>query len=955
MIGQTISHYRILEKLGAGGMGVVYKAQDVRLDRAVALKFLPENLLHQPQALERFRREAHSASALNHPNICTIYDIGEEDGRPFLAMEFIEGETLRQHIQGKPVALEELLNLGIQIADALEAAHAQGIIHRDIKPANIFVTKRGQAKVLDFGLAKLLPKGIVGAEAMDSPPGAYDEAVSVLGIISGTPSYMSPEQVRGDDLDTRADLFSLGLLLYEMATGRQAFSGNTGGVIIEAILMRAPAPVRSLNPEIPADLERIINRCLEKDKNLRYQTAAEIRADLQQLKGGSALSHTTAAPVEAAPVAPPPRSRKRRWAVLAATALAVFGLAMAGWLYNVRRANALNETDTVVLAAFSNKTNDPVFDVFDEALRQGLAVQLEQSPFLSLVSEQRMQQTLRLMGRSPDAKLSPEIARELCQRVGSKAYMSGSISRLGSQYAIGINAVNCQTGDSLAMEQATAEGKERVLTALGEAATKLRAKLGESLKTVKNLDTPIEQATTPSLEALQSYSLGRKTMLAQGDYAAAVPLFQHAIRLDGNFAMAYASIGTCYHNLGEKSLAAENTKKAYELRARVSEREKFYIESHYHHFVTGDLEKARQVYELWAQTYPRESVPPTNLGVIYQGLGQYEKALGEFRKAQRLVPGDALAYGDAVLAHINLNRLGEARTTAEEAQAKNLDSPDLHLYRYELGFLQDDAPRMAREVAWAMGKPGEESVLLYFEADTAAYSGQLKKAREISGQALASAERAQEKERAAGCEAAAALWEALFGNASEPRNRAAHALALSNGRDAQFVAALAMALAQDSAEAQRLAEDLKNRFPEDTIVQFNYLPTIRAQLALNRNDAANAIETLRGTVLYELGLAGSSNFSSNLYPVYVRGEAYLAAHQGKEAAAEFQEILDHRGVVVNEPIGALAYLGLARAFVLQGESSKAKAAYQDFLRLWKEADPDIPILREAKTEYARLQ
>lgn len=950
MIGQIISHYRILEKLGAGGMGVVYKAQDTRLDRAVALKFLPENLLHQPQALERFRREAHAASALNHPNICTIYDIGEEDGRPFLAMEFIEGETLRQHIQGKPLDLEHLLNLGLQIGDALDAAHAQGIIHRDIKPANIFVTKRGEAKVLDFGLAKLLPKGLVGAEAVDSSHGAFDESVSVVGIISGTPSYMSPEQVRGDDLDTRADLFSLGLLLYEMATGRQAFSGNTGGVIIEAILTRAPTPVSSLNPEVPADLERIINRSIEKDKNLRYQTAAEIRTDLQQLKSGIALGQATATLAGATP-----RVRRRSWMVLAGVALPVFVLVIAGWLYNTRRANALNESDTIVLAGFSNKTNDPVFDVFDEALRQGLAVQLEQSPFLSLVSEQRIQQTLRLMGRSPDAKLSAESIRDLCQRVGSKAYLSGSISRLGSQYAIGINAVNCQTGDSLAQEQATADSKERVLAALGEAATKLRAKLGESLKTVQKLDTPIEQATTPSLEALQAYSLGRKTMLAQGDYAAAVPLFQHAIRLDPNFAMAYASIGTSYHNLGEKSLSAENTKKAYELRMHVSEREKFYIESHYHHFVTGDLEKARQVYDLWAQTYPRESVPPTNLGVIYQGLGQYEKALAEFREALRLVPGDALAYGDIVLSYINLNRLREARAMAEEAQAKKLDSPDLHLFGYELGFLEDDASRMARELAWAMGKPGEESILLYFEADTAAYSGRLKKAREFSGQAVASAERAQEKERAAGCEVAAALWEALFGNAAEARKRAASALTLSNGRDAQFIAALAVALIQDSARAQELADDLKSRFPEDTIVQFNYLPAIRAQLALNRNDAASAIETLHAASLYELGLAGSSNFSSYLYPVYVRGEAYLAAHQGKEAEAEFQKILNHRGVVVNEPIGALAHLGLAHAYVLQGDISKAKVAYRDFLVLWKDADPDISVLKQAKAEYATLQ
>jgi len=947
MIGQTISHYRILEKLGAGGMGVVYKARDIRLDRAVALKFLPENLQQDSVALERFRREAHAASALNHANICTIYDIGEQDSRPFLAMEFIEGETLRQHIHGQPLKLEELLNLGIQIADALDAAHARGIIHRDIKPANIFVTQRGQAKVLDFGLAKLVPKGILGGEALDSSHSGSEEGVSIVGLITGTPSYMSPEQVRGDDLDTRTDLFALGLLLYEMATGRQAFSGNTGGAIIEAILSRAPAPARSANPEIPPELEEIINRALEKDPKRRWQSAAEIRGALQQLKRDSETGHTVA--VRAPAMA---QLWRYRWMAMAGGAVAVIGLAAGGWLYNTRRAHALNETDTVVLADFSNRTGDAVFE---DALRQGLAVQLEQSPFLSLISEQRIQQTLRLMGRPADTKLTPEIARDLCQRAGSKAYLSGRISSLGSQYVIGLNAVHCQTGDTLVQEQVTANSKEQVLSALSEAATKLRGKLGESLKTVKNLDTPIEQATTPSLEALEAYSLGRKTMVVRGDYTAAVPQFERAISLDPRFAMAYASLGTAFHNLGEKNLSAEKTKKAYELRAKVSEREKFYIESHYHDFVTGDLEKARQVYELWAQTYPRESVPPTNLGVLYQSLGQYEKTLTEFREAFRLGSGDALIYGNLVISYICLNRLKEALATAEEAQAKNFDSADLRLYLYELGFLQHDAARMAQQVTWAMGKPGQESLLLYFEADTAAYSGQLNKSREFSRQAVAAAERAGEKERAAAAEATAALTEALFGNKMEAQKRAVHALTLSNGRDTEFEATLALALAGDSDRAMEFADDLEKRLPDDTIVQFNYAPAMRAQLDLNRNDTAKATEALQAAAPYELGVAGNSTFSTNLYPVYVRGEAYVAAKQGAPAAVEFRKILEHRGVVINEPIGALAHLGLGRAYALQGDKVKARAAYNDFLALWKDADPDIPILIAAKDELAKLQ
>ncbi|MFI5056548.1 MAG: protein kinase [Candidatus Acidiferrales bacterium] len=948
MIGQTISHYRILEKLGAGGMGVVYKAQDMRLNRAVALKFLPENLLNESVALERFRREAHAASALNHSNICTIYDIGEQDSRPFLAMEFIEGETLRQHIHGQPLGLEELLNLGIQIADALDAAHARGIIHRDIKPANIFVTPRGQAKVLDFGLAKLVPRGILGGDALDSSHSGAEEAVSIVGLITGTPSYMSPEQVRGDDLDTRTDLFALGLLLYEMATGRQAFSGNTGGAIIEAILSRTPAPARSVNPEIPPELEEIINRALEKDANKRWQSAAEIRGALQQLKRDSETGHTVAVRLSASQ-----RVRRYRRMAMAGGAVAVIGLAAGAWLYNTRRAHALNETDTVVLADFSNKTGEAVFE---DALRQGLAVQLEQSPFLSLISEQRIQQTLRLMGRPADTKLTPEIARDLCQRAGSKAYLSGTISSLGSQYVIGINAVHCQTGDTLVHEQATANSKEQVLSALSEAATKLRGKLGESLKTVQNLDTPIEQATTPSLEALEAYSLGQKTVLGQGDYNAAVPLFLRAISLDPRFAMAYASLGTTYHNLGEKNLSAENTKKAYDLRARVSEREKFYIESHYHDFVTGDLEKARQVYELWARTYPREEVPPTNLGVLYQSLGQYDKALESFRESMHVTAADAVSYINLVLVYINLNRLKEARATAEEARAKNLDSPTMHLYLYELGFLQNDTRQMAEQVAWAMGKPGEESTLQYFEGQTAAYSGQLNKSREFSRRAVESAERAGEKESTAGVEAAAALAEALFGNKLEAQKRAMHALSLSNGRDAEFIATLALAEAGDSDRAMEFADDLGKRLSNDTIVQFNYAPAMRAQLDLNRNDAAKAIERLQAARPYELGLAsGSSNFSTYLYPVYVRGEAYLSAKQGAPAAAEFRKILEQRGVVINEPIGALAHLGLARAYALQGDKAKARAAYNDFFTLWKDADSDIPILLAAKEEFAKLQ
>jgi eukaryotic-like serine/threonine-protein kinase len=988
MIDGTISHYRILEKLGAGGMGVVYKGLDTRLDRIVALKFLPDNLDQDAQALERFRREAQAASALNHPGICTIYDVGEQDHRSFIVMEFIDGETLSQHIQRQPLSVERILDLGIQIADALDVAHARGIIHRDIKPSNIFVTKRGQAKVLDFGLAKLLPKELPHLDSSASPSKQSQE-VSLVGVISGTPAYMSPEQIRGDDLDARTDIFAFGLLLYEMATGQQAFGGRTGGVIIESILTRAPASIRIANPQIPIRLEEIITKCLEKDRTQRYSSAAAVRSDLQQLKREVESGTVSRPSIPARPeTLDRPRLSHFRWKeVLGSSALLLILLAVAAWYYAARPAHALSRMDTIVLADFTNKTGDPIFD---DTLRQGLAAQLQQSPFLSLVSDQRIQQTLRLMGQPPNTKLSPAIIGDLCQRAGSKAYLSGSISNLGSQYVIGVNAVNCQTGDYLAQEQVTANGKENVLKALGEASTKLREKLGESLKTVQKLDTPIEQATTPSLEALQAYSLGRQTMQGKGDPGGAVPLLKRSIELDPKFAMAYAMLGTSYHNIGEKKLSAENTSRAYDLRARVSEWEKFYIESHYYQFATGDLEKARQAYELWAQIYPREQVPATNLGVIYQSLGQHEKSLNEFREGLRLSP-DSLIYGDVVSELIRLNRFDEARAAADDALSKNLDSPDLRLFLYQLAFLKNDSVSMAQQVAWASGKPGKENVVLYLEASTAAYSGKLAAAREFSRQAATSADRAGEKEVEAGCEAAAALWEAFYGNAQEARQHAASTLAKSNGRDAQYAAALALAVIGDSARAQALAEDLQKRFPDDTVVRFNYLPTLHAQLFLNAPDSssdrlpehssdrsphsssdrsndhspersperspenlAKAVQALAVAAPYELGIPGNTTFWTNLYPVYIRGQAFLDAHQGAQAAAEFQKILDWRGVVANEPIGALAHLGLARSYALAGDAAKSRAAYNAFLFLWKDADPSIPILKQATTEYAKL-
>ena len=973
MAAATISHYRILKKLGAGGMGEVYLAEDTRLGRKVALKLLSAELTKNEDRLHRFEQEARAASALSHPNILTIYDIGEDGSARFIATEYIEGETLRNLLSRTKMSLREALDVAVQIASALDSAHHAAIVHRDIKPENIMIRGGGHVKVLDFGLAKLTEQSI----STDTEAPTIARVDTEPGTVMGTADYMSPEQARGLNVDTRTDIFSLGVVIYEMVAGRRPFEGTTKSHVIVSILEKEPPPIARYAGEVPPELERIVTKALVKDRDERYQVVKDLLIDLKSLKQElefeaklerslspemmSTVIPTTAAgrlPVAKETTAQGGQSTARSMSSAeyivseikqhkkSALVITLVALAVAAsfFYFFSRKTAALTEKDTVVLADFINTTGDAVFD---GTLKQALAVQLGQSPFFNILSDQQVRDALRFMGRSRDDRVTKDVAREICERQGIKAMLAGSISSLGSHYVITLEALNGHTGEAIAREQAEAESKEQVLKKLGDAATKLREKLGESLSSVQKFDAPVEQATTASLEALRAFSLGDEQR-AKGNNSEAIPFYKRATELDPNFALAYARTAVMYFNLRQPESAAEFTEKAFALRERVSEHERLYIESRYYTDVVGDFDKTLEILEIWKRTFPRDNSPWNNSALRANQLGQYEKAVEEARESVRLDPNFPNGYINLSAGFLGLNRFDEAKDVIDQAMSRRLDTTTYHTNLFAIAFVRGDSAGMQQQVEWGVGKPGE-SLMLNAQAQAAISSGQLRKAREFSGRAVELAQRRDSKELAASHASSNLYAESASGNCQQTKESIQRALSFARSRVSLKNAALALAICGRASDAQLLADELTRRFPKDTFVNVTWLPTIQGAIETNRNNAAQAIQLLQAASRDEMGIV------AGLWPAYVRGLAFLQQRSGLDAMAEFQKILDHRGVVAVSPLYPLAHIGLARAAVLTGDNAKARKAYQDFFALWKDADQDVPILIDARKEYETLK
>jgi tetratricopeptide (TPR) repeat protein len=960
MLGETISHYQILDRLGRGGMGVIYRAVDTKLGRQVALKFLPDGISADPGVLDRFSREARSAAALNHPNICTIYEVGEHEGRPFIAMELLEGRTLGDQIGGRPLPIGTSVELALQIASALDAAHTKGIVHRDVKPANIFVTSAGAAKVLDFGLAK---------STLAAPAGSPDSAtvadanLTGSGSTLGTIAYMSPEQARGQDLDGRSDIFSLGLVIYEMVTGRQAFTGETTAVIFDGILNRTPLAPSEINADVPPELERVIARAIEKDRGARYQRAADLVAELKPLRrsaDAAAPSTTTTAAARqgspsgsawpsavtqtaAAPATVPVRQGRPRWVrALPLAAVVMIVAAIAAWQLR-GPSQALADSDIILIGDFENSTGDAVFD---GTLKQALAVKLEESPFLNVLSDTRVRETLAFMNRPADSPITPAIAREICQRQGITAVMLGSIASLGSTYVITLTAEGCSNGDVLAREQSTASSKEDVLPSLGAGTSNIREKLGESLASIARSDKPVEQATTSSLEALKAFSLGDRKRKSSIDREA-LPFFRRAIELDPEFAVAHAQLGTIYANLGDHDKAVEHRRRAYELRDRVSRRERLYIEGHYYSGVINEPDKALATYDVWKQEYPRDAVPYHNSGTLYSARGEHERALDTYLKAIELDPTRRLTYANAFGKSLDLGRLEEAEKLIQRQIAALGESPETKIRRYQIAARKRNRTESDRLAATLEDSPAELNFLTFRVAEMTFY-GRLREAERLTARQIESFKRQNQTDRVTVAHSSLAALGAMLGDRELAlRHAAAAAAKPTKVVDANANLAFTYAACGQTALARKYW-DIALQLPiPDAQVRALADAMFSGALAASAGRPQETVARLQ-----TIPLESKSALPTNA--LHMRAEAHRALKQYKEAERDFRAVLtrDTHGLfLIAEP---LSHIGLARTLAAAGNADAARQEYDKALKHWEQADPDLELVRALKTERAKL-
>jgi serine/threonine protein kinase/tetratricopeptide (TPR) repeat protein len=973
---RTISHYRILEKLGAGGMGEVYLAEDTKLGRKVALKLLSEEYTSNRDRLHRFEQEACAASSLNHPNILTIYEVGAEDEHHFMATEFIDGMTLRHKMAAQSLGTVEILDIALQVASALDEAHAAGIVHRDIKPENIMIRRNGYVKLLDFGLAKLTERTI-DRSSLDAEASTRVFVQTDVGVVMGTSHYMSPEQSRGQQVDARTDIWSLGVVMYEMTAGKPPFGGDTSTDVIVAITQKEPHPLGRFSSEVPAELEWIITKALRKDREERYQTAKELLTDLRRLKQRlefetelersvspeklAAITTVSDHGTHSTAVSPAVTTKetsehqqssaeyivgeikKRKTGVGIAAVLFVLAVG-AGVFFYFNRAQALTDKDTILLADFVNTTGEPVFD---GTLKQALAVQLGQTPFLNILPDERVRQTLRFMGRSPDDRITRDVGLEICQRQGIRALLIGSISSLGSNYVLTLEALNAQSGDPIARDQIEAASKEQVLSALSTSAWRLREKLGESLSMMKQYAVPIDQATTSSLEALKAYATGNE-LRAKGQGEESSAFYKRAVELDPNFAMAYARLAVYHGNSGEHEMAQQYAQKAYDLRDRVSEHERFYITEKFHNYVTGDIDKAIETLKTWAKTYPNDFVPHNNLALNYNFLGRLDEALKEQLEAARLDPKNTTARGNLVDAFLRAGRYDEAVQALKELEALSPDSDSVHFYTYALSVARNDEATRQRELDWSRGKMIEAE----FTAAEAAKAGQLGKlriAKEMTRRSRDLFAKQGRNESAAQVLSFMAGNFALMGQCKEALPLTSEALTVNRGRITMVTAAETYAFCGDQSRAEGLLDELVKSYPNDTAISAIAIPGIRARIEAETGNHAQALQRLESLRRYDFGsVAGFGT-------PYLRGLVYLADGSSAEAAKEFQRIIDARSLEFLSPIYPMAQLGLARALAKSGDAAQSRVVYQNLLAFWKDADPDLPPMQEVQKEYEALK